>query len=214
MPTYHVCVIIRNYNKNVVNKFLTNLSKLAKIISYAVDNKPVKHIHLLVKAKYRLKYVVLLSKGIYVRIKPVKTLGYYYNVVKYIHAHKISGGDKDMENSELLNKIMERLEKIEKDIEELKVTRNVSTARQLEINLSRMTIRLQPARKGLAMRIKFARYIKRNQRGEYYVILSKEDLRNLIVALQSIKYPEQNNQYRNNRRNSNRNVENISNALS
>ena len=40
------------------------------------------------------------------------------------------------------------------------------------------------------MRIRFAKYVKPNKKGEYYVILTEDDIRNLINALQTIKIPQ------------------------
>ena len=83
-----------------------------------------------------------------------------------------------------LEEITERLERLEKQKNE---TRD---AESVEVNLSRMNIRLQQARKGVAMRVRFAKYVKPNNRGEYYVILTEDDIRNLINALQTIKIPQ------------------------
>ena len=57
-----------------------------------------------------------------------------------------------------------------------------------------MNVRLQPARKGVAMRIRFARYIKPNNKGEYYVILTEKDVAQLVQALNSVKIPKQENE--------------------
>ena len=83
-----------------------------------------------------------------------------------------------------LEEITQRLERLEKQKNE---TRD---AESVEVNLSRMNIRLQQARKGVAMRIRFAKYVKPNRKGEYYVILTEDDIRNLINALQTIKIPQ------------------------
>jgi len=94
---------------------------------------------------------------------------------------------------ESLKELKERMDKMEREIANLK-TENTATDTTLktdvvEVNLSRMNVRLQPARKGVAMRIRFARYIKPNNRGEYYVILTEKDVAQLIQALNSVKIP-------------------------
>jgi len=86
-----------------------------------------------------------------------------------------------------LEEITERLERLERKNEDMR------EAETVEVNLSRMNVRLQQARKGVAMRIKFAKYVKANNRGEYYVILTRNDIRNLINALQTIKIPQTGN---------------------
>jgi len=83
-----------------------------------------------------------------------------------------------------LEEITERLERLERKNEDMR------EAETVEVNLSRMNIRLQQARKGVAMRIRFAKYVTPNNRGEYYVILTRNDIRNLINALQTIKIPQ------------------------
>jgi len=83
-----------------------------------------------------------------------------------------------------LEEITERLERLERRNEDMR------EAETVEVNLSRMNVRLQQARKGVAMRIRFAKYVKANNRGEYYVILTEDDIRNLINALQTIKIPQ------------------------
>jgi len=85
---------------------------------------------------------------------------------------------------ERITEIIERLDRLEKKGSEMR------DAESVEVNLSRMNIRLQQARKGVAMRIKFAKYIKANNRGEYYVILTEKDVRDLVNALQTIKIPQ------------------------
>jgi len=83
-----------------------------------------------------------------------------------------------------LEEITEKLERLEKQKNE---TRD---AESVEVNLSRMNIRLQQARKGVAMRIRFAKYVKPNRNGEYYVILTEDDIRSLTCALLTIKIPK------------------------
>jgi len=189
MPTYHACVIIHKFNKNALNSLLFLFFTYCRVYAYAIGFNPVKHIHLLLNSKSRLDYSIFKAKGVYVKFKLINSPRYFFNVKKYIQGHKIKKGGGKVSLEELLKDLKEKVEKIEKDVEELKTLKQVTTARQIEINLSRMTIKLQPARKGLAMRIRFARYIKRNRTGEYYVILSKEDLNNLVSALQTIQYP-------------------------
>ena len=92
-----------------------------------------------------------------------------------------------------LEEITERLERLERKNEDMR------EAETVEVNLSRMNVRLQQARKGVAMRIKFAKYVKANNRGEYYVILTEDDIRNLINALQTIKIPQNVSNSENNR---------------
>ena len=86
-----------------------------------------------------------------------------------------------------LEEITERLERLERKNEDMR------EAETVEVNLSRMNIRLQQARKGVAMRIRFARYIKPNNKGEYYVILTEKDVAQLIQALNTVKIPKQEN---------------------
>ena len=85
---------------------------------------------------------------------------------------------------ERITEIIERLDRLEKKGNEMR------DAESVEVNLSRMNIRLQQARKGVAMRIRFAKYVKPNRNGEYYVILTEDDIRNFINALQTIKIPQ------------------------
>jgi len=88
---------------------------------------------------------------------------------------------------ERITEIIERLDRLEKKGSEMR------DAESVEVNLSRMSIRLQQARKGVAMRIRFAKYVKPNRKGEYYVILTEDDIRNFINALQTIKIPQTGN---------------------
>jgi len=94
---------------------------------------------------------------------------------------------------ESLKELRERMEKIENEVTNLKsVQKTDDTTLKtdvVEVNLSRMNVRLQPARKGVAMRIRFARYIKPNNKGEYYVILTEKDVAQLIQALNTVKIP-------------------------
>ena len=99
---------------------------------------------------------------------------------------------------ESLKELRERMEKIENEVTNLKsVQKTDDTTLKtdvVEVNLSRMNVRLQPARKGVAMRIRFARYIKPNNKGEYYVILTEKDVAQLIQALNTVKIPKQENE--------------------
>jgi len=94
---------------------------------------------------------------------------------------------------ERITEIIERLDRLEKKGSEMR------DAESVEVNLSRMNVRLQQARKGVAMRIRFAKYVKPNRNGEYYVILTEDDIRNLINALQTIKIPQNVSNSENNR---------------
>jgi len=85
---------------------------------------------------------------------------------------------------ERITEIIERLDRLEKKGSEMR------DAESVEVNLSRMNIRLQQARKGVAMRIRFAKYVKPNKKGEYYVILTEDDIRSLTYALLTIKIPK------------------------
>jgi len=91
---------------------------------------------------------------------------------------------------ERITEIIERLDRLEKKGNEMR------DAESVEVNLSRMNVRLQQARKGVAMRIRFAKYVKPNNRGEYYVILTEKDVRDLVNALQTIKIPQTGNTQR------------------
>ena len=99
---------------------------------------------------------------------------------------------------ESLKELREKVGKLEEEIANLKsVQKTDDTTLKtdvVEVNLSRMNVRLQPARKGVAMRIRFARYIKPNNKGEYYVILTEKDVAQLVQALNSVKIPKQENE--------------------
>jgi len=152
--------------------------------------------------------------GLYVRVKPVKHERHFYNVLKYIERHNetlISPLDEFCNGDSMSgDRLEERVERLEKDIEEIKnniarltdmIHNMVQPAAQrteekaeaeiqqeaVEVNLSRINVRFQPARKGVAMRIRFARYIKPNNKGEYYVVLTEDDVNALIGALKSAK---------------------------
>ena len=105
-----------------------------------------------------------------------------------------------MKKEEFVRFVKESFETLRKEVAEIKrelanlKTTATDTATTLktdvvEVNLSRMNVRLQPARKGVAMRIRFARYIKPNNKGEYYVILTEKDVAQLIQALNTVKIP-------------------------
>jgi len=78
--------------------------------------------------------------------------------------------------ADVVEKLAERIEQRNEPQPELK---------NAEINLSAMRVIVQQSRKGVALRIKFARFIKANNRGEYYIALTPDEYRNLIAGLQS-----------------------------
>ena len=189
---YHVCVIWKG-DKNVsVKNLLLHIRRMAKVKAIAFDKTPVKHVHLLVHARKKINYRYFNRFGVYVKFIPIRTHTHYINVIKYIHGHKYVLGGENVKKDEFVRYVMEKLEVIEREIKELKMSREQGNANSVEVNLSRMNVKLQPAKKGLAMRIRFARYVKPNNKGEYYVILTKEDYNRFITALQSVKFPELN----------------------
>ena len=93
---------------------------------------------------------------------------------------------------ESLKELREKVGRLEEEIANLKTTAT-DTATTLktdvvEVNLSRMNVRLQPARKGIMMRIRFAKYIKVNKNNEAYVILTEDDLKALRNMFNAIKF--------------------------
>jgi len=207
---FHVCIIIRKDNYENVSETLFKLFEFGKIIKFAIGDNPL-HIHLLFKPNSFIPFNIFSRNGVYVKFIRIKSIFHYYNLVNYFHGHKIKGGGEMKEKEfvkfivDSLKELKEKVGKLETEINELKNTQSRSTDRSMksetvEINLSRMNVRLQQARKGVAMLIRFAKYIKPNNRNEYYVILTEEDINQLTTALQSIKIPKPNKSsgYKNN----------------
>ena len=117
-------------------------------------------------------------------------------VIRYINGHKRGGENVNKEEFvrfvvDSLREIKERLAKLEERISELEKTKEETDklkTNKVEVNLSRMNVLLQPAKKGIAMRIRFAKYIKPNNKGEYYVILTENDFNNLKTALNTLEF--------------------------
>ena len=189
-------MIIRKYNTQNIKNTLFNLLKYGEVKLYAVGSNPL-HVHILFKPKSFIPFGLFSGNGVYTKFIRIKSRRHYFNVINYINGHKIRGGG-EMKKEEFvrfvvdgLNELREKVGKLEEEIRELKQSKTETQGQSdsVEVNLSRMNIRLQQGRKGVAMRIRFARYVKPNNRGEFYVILTKDDIKSLMTALQSIKIP-------------------------
>jgi len=199
MPAYHVCLILNGNKYDGVYDFIKYLSHYDVVIAgFELNPKP--HFHFLIKSRSRLSYHDFRVDGCAVKLIRVKSRRHYFNLLKYIRDHEKVCGGGSVKKEEFVRFVKESFETLRKEVAEIKrelanlKTTATDTATTLktdvvEVNLSRMNVRLQPARKGVAMRIRFARYIKPNNKGEYYVILTEKDVAQLIQALNTVKIP-------------------------
>jgi len=204
MPYYHACVIVHDCDERVAYELAELFGKfIVKAVGF--EERPKPHFHILFRASERIDYRSFRVNGVYIRFIRVKSRRHYFNLVRYIRDHEkwIGGGGMKKEEFvrfvvESLKELREKVGKLEEEIANLKsVQKTDDTTLKtdvVEVNLSRMNVRLQPARKGVAMRIRFARYIKPNNKGEYYVILTEKDVAQLVQALNSVKIPKQENE--------------------
>ena len=147
------------------------------------------HAHILIKTNYTLNLRKIHAKfSCYIHVRFVKpNKSDIERVIRYINGHKRDRGDK------LDNRLEDRVSKLERDVAEIKEmlkqllgdrkSVNDIKLERIEVNLSRMTVIIQKARKGIALRIKFPAYIKPNNKGEYFVVLQSDDVKALAIQL-------------------------------
>ena len=189
-----------------------------KVIEFVFAGKPYMHIHAVVYSSTRLDYAEvrkLIPPGFHFDIRILRYHADVKRAVIYVQKHDPfnlvypgetvrvinSYGKKNMEGM-YMNELDERLSRLEETVSKLadvveklaeKVSRQTEPQSELknaEINLSAMRVIVQKSRKGVALRIKFARFIKANNRGEYYIALTPDEYKSLIVGLQSFNVSE------------------------
>jgi len=198
MTYYHACVIIHKSDKGVAYEIGKVFGKFdIKIVGFEETPKP--HFHILFKSLKRINYRFIRVNGVYIRFIRVKSRRHYFNLVNYIHGHEKWKEVRNMKKEEFvgfvvesLKELREKVGKLEKEITNLKTTNTATDTtpktESVSVNLSKMHISLTPARKGVALRIRFARFIKPNNRNEVYVILTEDDLKALRNVFNTVKY--------------------------
>jgi len=195
--THAVIKIHTNGFKNL-SYAINTLAEFSEIRYIAIDNEPFPHVHIyaLFHAKIPIQDLRKFN-GLFFRFIPVRSRLHERNLIGYIKKHRRWWDLSKQKVGDVLKAILVKLENMEKRLNEIENKIGESTAYKadvVEVNLSRMNIRLQQARKGIGMRIRFAKYIKPNNRGEFYVVLTKEDIRDLIHSLQTIQTEPNNKQ--------------------
>ena len=100
---------------------------------------------------------------------------------------------------ESLKELRERVEKIEVKLETSRenATKTIAKTNSISVNLSRMNVTLRQAKKGVALIIRFAKYIKPNKNNQVYVVLTKEDVEHLRRIFNAIRVDNDDDDYGN-----------------
>ena len=206
---YHVCIISRSGDINAilnhVNRFLSEFPVLA----VGFDNKPYVHAHLIIRSRRKIDFSKYHKSGLYVKFIPIRDRMHFNNVFEYVtnhpetfiyHDEKVRDGENMTDGFEDLKSWLEKkFGEIEKRIEALENERNKTTVvakrtpvngtspdaepERIEIRTRVATFIVQKSRKGIALRIRFAPFIKTNPKGEYYLSLTPDEFKALAVQL-------------------------------
>jgi len=188
-------IVIRIYEhgyKNLAILF-NELERRTLIRAIGFSAHPFPHLHVYALVTDESLYERLRKlNGLFFRFIPVRSRSHERNLVRYIENHEEVFDLTKQKISDILKAILAKLENLDKRISEIEQRLNATAekgvkADVIEVNLSRMNVRFSPAQKGIGMRIRFAKFIKPNQRGEYYVVLTPNDVNELRNALTSLK---------------------------
>ncbi len=183
----------------------------ATVITYVFADRPYYHLHAVIHVKSRIDYRQIwkiVPKGFTVNFRFLPRFSDVENAKRYVNKHVpancIGGGEtvrvinpEDKKNVEVLrmSEFEERLSRLEKTVEklvnavekiaEMAEKRTTVSMDSAEIELRTMRVVAQKSRKGVALRIRFARFIKPNKRGEFYIAMTTDELKNLVNGLQS-----------------------------
>jgi len=185
----------------------------ADVLAFRFSDDPYYHIHAVISVKGRIRYDhvhEIVPKGFHVHLVPLKRKSDVENAKEYVLRHRpvdivhadenitfIKRDGKNIREVGSMSDLEERLERLEKTVEKLasvveklangktEETETDNEQQSVDIDLGAINVTVQPARKGVALIIKFARYIKQNRNGEYYIALTPDEYRKLLDGLQS-----------------------------
>jgi len=205
-PVYNIYALVSDVLKRISRAFD------ALLVEYVLTDQPYYHAHAVIVARVRIDYRVIhriVPSGFHVNLKPLRNPSDIAKARLYVANHKPADSSNRDKSVTLINRygnkysevvdtsdIEERLSRIEKAVESLaKVVEELAKKRtqqaetkqseRTEIDIGSIRIIAQKSRKGAALRIRFAPYVKPNKAGEYYIALSVDDLKKIILGLQS-----------------------------
>ena len=203
---------------NVFNSIVRSVN--ADVIAFRFSDDPYYHIHAVISVKGRIRYDhvhEIVPKGFHVHLAPLKRKSDVEDAIEYVLRHRpvsivhadenitvIKRDGKNIREVESMSDIEERLERLEKTVERIvetleklangktEETKTDNEPQSVNVDLGAINVTVQPARKGVALIIKFANYVKRNRNGAYYVALTPDEYRKLLDGLQSFNVSETN----------------------
>jgi len=190
----------------------------ADVLAFRFSDDPYYHIHAVIRTNGRIRYDhvhKIVPKGFHVHLAPLRKKSDVEDAIEYVLRHRpvsivhadesitvIKRDGKNICEVGSMSDIEERLERLEKTVERIVETleklANGKTETETEnnepqsvsIDLGAINVTVQPARKGVALIVKFANYVKRNRNGAYYVALTPDEYRKLLDGLQSFNVEE------------------------
>ena len=201
---------------NVFNSIIRLVD--ANVLAFRFSDDPYYHIHAVIKTNGRIRYDnvhKIVPKGFHVHFALLKRKSDVENAKEYVLRHRpahyvsvdsnvtfINRDGNKIVGGEEMSDVEERLERLEKTVEKLASvveklangktdeTKTDNEPQSVSIDLGAINVTVQPARKGVALIIKFANYVKRNRNGAYYVALTPDEYRKLLDGLQSFNVEE------------------------
>jgi len=201
---------------NVFNSVIRSVN--ASVITFRFSDDPYYHIHAVISISGRIRYDhvhKLIPKGFHVHLAPLRKKSDIERAKKYVSRHRpapcvnvdesVTFINRDgNKNGEVLymSDLEERLSRLERAVERIVETLETLAKRNrartqtdnepqsVNIELGAINVTVQEARKGVALIIKFANYVKQNRNGAYYVALTPEQFNELMNGLQSFNVSE------------------------
>ena len=207
-----------DFTMSVFNSIVRSVN--ADVIAFRFSDDPYHHIHAVIRTNGRIRYDhvhEIVPKGFHVHLAPLRKKSDVEDAIEYVLRHRpvsivhadesitvIKRDGKKNIGGENVSDIEERLERLEKTVERIvetleklangktEETKTDNEPQSVNIDLGAINVTVQPARKGVALIVKFANYVKRNRNGAYYVALTPDEYRKLLDGLQSFDVSETN----------------------
>ena len=201
---------------NVFNDIIRSVN--ASVLAFRFSDDPYYHIHAVIKTNGRIRYDdvhKIIPNGFHVHFAPLRKKSDIERAKKYVSRHHpapfvnadegvtfINRDGNNIREVSYMPDLEERLSRLERAVERIVETLETLANRKTEetktdnepqsvnIELGAINVTVQEARKGVALIIKFANYVKRNRNGEYYVALTPDEYRKLLDGLQSFNVSE------------------------
>jgi len=202
--------VVSGYHRII--RYLDRLSDYYdyRVLDYVFSDNDRYHFHGLILTDLRIDYRILQrlrDNGLSVRCYMLRNPYSVFNVLRYIRSHDGYGNTDTFINrnvkyrcgdsmTDRLDELEERVSKLEDMVKAIydKVVgqnKNITQSQtdtqleRIEVNVTPMTLTIQPSRKGIGIRVRFKKFVKQNRIGEFYLSLKPDEVNAIVTQLQT-----------------------------